>query len=133
MFSQFIICPLNISFQQSSYAGKFPDVWKHSIIISLYKGRGERSSPFSLRPIILCSCMGKILEKLVHSQLSCYLAQSNAISKAQHVFVPGRSTVTNILFCDASIVDMLCANHAYDIASFDFKSAFDKAPPLSCN
>ena len=47
IFSQFIIRPLNIVFQLSLYAGKFPDVWKHSIIIPLYKGRGKRSYPSS--------------------------------------------------------------------------------------
>ena len=115
-------------YQQSLYSGKFPDVWKHSVIIPLYKGRGERSSPASYRPISLCSCIGKILEKLVHNQLTCYLTQSNSISKAQHGFVPGRSTVTNLLSCDAAIADILSANHAYDIVTFDFKAAFDKAP-----
>ena len=43
-----------------------------------------------------------------------------------HGFVPGRSTVTNLLSCDTAIADMLCTNHA--IVSFDCKAEFDKAP-----
>ena len=63
----------------------------------------------------------------MYNQLSCYLAQSNVISEAQNGFVPGRPTITNLLSCDTAIADILCANHAYDIVSFDFKAAFDKA------
>ena len=38
------------------------------------------------------------------------------------------STVTNVISCDAAIADIMMVRHAYDIVSFDFKAAFDKAP-----
>jgi hypothetical protein len=127
-YCYFIIRPLNIVFQQSLAAGKFPSVWKHATIIPLYKGRGDSSSPSSYRPISMCSCLGKLLEKVVQSQLTKYLQSNDLLSTAQHGFISGRSTVTNILSCDAAIADITLLGHAYDSFSFDFKAAFDKAP-----
>ena len=35
--------------------------------------------------------------------------------------------MTNVISCDAVIIDITMAQHAYDIVSFNFKAAFDKA------
>jgi hypothetical protein len=129
--SQFIIRPLNIIFQQSLYAGKFPTSWKHAVIIPIYKGKGDRKSPSSYRPISLCPCLGKLFEKVVQTQLTAYLKQNNLLNTAQHGFIAGRSTMTNILSCDAVIADAILSRHAYDIISFDFKAAFDKVTHLN--
>ena len=42
--------------------------------------------------------------------------------------MPGRSTLFNLLSCDAVITDLVAGGHCYDIISFDFLKAFDKAP-----
>ena len=97
MISRFVIRPLNIVFQQSLAAGVFSSVWKHAIIIPLYKGRGERTSPSSYRPISLCSCLGKLLERVVQSQLTTFLQSINLLWKMQHGFIASKSTLTNIL------------------------------------
>ena len=57
-----------------------------------------------------------------------YLNSNDLLSKYQHGFTVGRSTVTNIISCNAVIADITMARHAYDIMSFDFKAAIDKAP-----
>ena len=49
--------PLNIIFQQSLFTGSFLTIWKHAIVILLYKGKGDASHPSSYRPISLCSCL----------------------------------------------------------------------------
>ena len=50
------------------------------------------------------------------------------LCKTQHGFTASKSTLTNILSCDAIIAKAVSAGHAYDVISFDFKAAFDKAP-----
>ena len=50
------------------------------------------------------------------------------MSSAQHGFTICKSTVTNILSCDAVIASTIMEGHAYGIISFDFKAAFDKVP-----
>ena len=51
-----IIRPLNIIYQQSLNQGIFPRIWKHAVVIPLYKGQGGRSCVSSYRPVSLCSC-----------------------------------------------------------------------------
>jgi ribonuclease P/MRP protein subunit RPP40 len=126
-----IVRPLNIVYQHSLFEGTFPVVWKHAIIIPLYKGKGDRSSASSYRPISLCSCLGKLLEKIVHKQLLEFLANHCDLHPAQHGFTAGKSTLTNLLQFDAYVSDCISSNHAYDIIAFDFCKAFDKAPHQS--
>ena len=126
--SQFIIRLLTIFFRLSISTGVFPKVWKYAVVLPLYKGKCDRTVTTSYRPISLCSCIGKLLEKIMQTQLMNYLDRNNKLCKRQHGFFRGRSTVTNTLACDATIADVILTGHAYDLFSFDFKAAFDKVP-----
>ena len=126
--SRHVVRPLNIVCQQSLNAGVFPGRSKHAIIVPLYKEKGNRSFSSSYRPISLCSCLGKVMKKLVHSQFFAYLKTNDLLLTEQHGFMPGRSTLSNLLSCDAVIADLVAGGHCYDIISFDFLKAFDKAP-----
>jgi hypothetical protein len=119
---------LNIICQHAFNDGIFPNVWKRAVVLPLYKGRGERGVVSSFRPISICPCLGKVMEKVVHRQLTSYLNDNNLLHHAQHGFTCGRSTVTNMLHFDAAITDAASSNHAYDVIAVDFKKAFDKAP-----
>ena len=70
------------------------------------------------------------MEKLVHSQFFAYLKTNDLLLPEQHGFMPGRSTLSNLLSYDAVIADLVAGGHCYDIISFDFLKAFDKAPHL---
>ena len=66
----YAICrPLLIIFQNSLFQGKFSAVWKLAHIAPIHKDKGNRCSPASCRLISLCSCFGKLLERIVKSQL----------------------------------------------------------------
>ena len=41
--------------------------------------------------------------------------------------MPERSTLSNLLSCDAVIADLVAGGHCYDIILFDFLKAFDKS------
>ena len=124
--SRHVVRPLNIECQQSFNAGLFPSRWKHAVIVPLYKGKGERSVSSSYRPISLCSCLGKIMKKLVHSQFFSYMETNDLLLPEQHGFMPRRSTLSNLLSCDAVIADLVAGGHCYDIISFDFLKAFTR-------
>ena len=100
------------------------------MVIPLYKGRGNRNSAASYRPVSLCHCLGKILEKIVHKQLSSNLSDNKLLHPAQHGFTQRLSTTTNLLVFDALITKIISVGHAYDIISFDFQKAFDKTHDL---
>jgi ribonuclease P/MRP protein subunit RPP40 len=126
--AQYIIRPLNIVFQHSFNDGVFPSVWKHAVVLPLFKGRGDRCAVSSYRPISLCQCLGKVLEKVVHVQFTKYLHDNDLLHHAQHGFTAGRSTVTNMVHFDATVAAIHSQNHAYDIIALDYKKAFDRAP-----
>ena len=107
---------------------KYFQKFGNAIVLPLYKGKGSRSEPGSNRPISLCSCLGKVLERVVHKQLVQFLSDRKLLSQAQHGFIAGRSIVTNMLTFDKYIGDCLMSKHPYDVISFDFQKAFDKAP-----
>ena len=70
----------------------------------------------------------KILERLVADQIFSYLADNDLIFQEQHKFSQQRSTVTNLLQCDAVIAEFLNKDKACDIITIDFSRAFDKVP-----
>ena len=121
-----IIAPLTIIFQHSLFEGIFPSVWKGAVVIPLYKSKGPKNSLHSYRPISLCQCFGKILERIVQTQLTSYIYDNELLCKKQQSFTVGRSTLTNLLNCDAAIADIMLAGHSYDLSSFDFMKAFGK-------
>ena len=57
-----------------------------------------------------------------------YNYDNELLCNKQHGFTVERSTLTNLLNCDAAIVDIMLAGHSYDLLSFDFMKAFDKVP-----
>ena len=78
--------------------------------------------------ISLCSCLGKIMEKIVVTQIDDHLRSKSPLHNAQYGFMANRSTLNNLLFTDAHIAQLTSKQHCFDIISFDFAKAFDKAP-----
>ena len=60
-----IVYLLIIIFQHSLAQGIFPLLWKRAYIIPSYKRKGDRTVATSYRPISLCSCLGKLIDRIV--------------------------------------------------------------------
>lgn len=123
-----LAAPLTIIFQQSLAQGLFPTKWKMANVIPIYKGKGDKSSAASYRPVSLCPCFGKLLETIVKKQLERHVDMHAPLSSTQHGFRAGRSTTSNLLACDARIADLVNQSKPYDIITFDFRRAFDRVP-----
>ena len=126
-----ILSPLNTVFQRSLSKGKFHVIWKEAIVLPLYKGKGKQNLPDNYRPISICHCIRKIIEKSVNTQLTKYVCDNQLLCNKQHGFTTGRSILTNLLTCDSTFANIMLAHQPYDILSFDFAKAFDKAPHSS--
>ena len=78
------------------------------------------------RPISLLSCVGKVLERCVHSRVLNYLKVNNIITQSQSGFMPGDSTVNQL----TSIYHDLCTSFDQVINTqsifFDISKAFDR-------
>ena len=82
---------LTFLFNFSIRDATFPDQWKEALVIPIPKA-GNIKKAENYRPISLLPLPGKILEKLVHTQLSHYLEENDLLSSSQFGFRKQRST-----------------------------------------
>ena len=118
--------PLSIIFNRSLLQGCVPKDWKLAKVIPLYKGKDCRDASSSYRPISLTNVTCKVMETLIVVELTHYLESKNLLAHCQHGFRRGRSTVTNLLECDAFIWQCLYNKRCCDVICIDFMRAFDK-------
>ena len=82
---------MNLSIRTAVY----PNAWKEALVIPIPKS-GNLTQVQNYRPISLLPLPGKIMEKLVHGQLSSHLEQQHLLSDSQHGFRKQHSTVHSI-------------------------------------
>ena len=111
---------MNLSLTTSS----FPAAWKVALVIPIPKS-GNLSMVKNYRPISLLPLPGKILEKLVHSQLSNYLDAERLLSPNQHGFRKGRSTINSIAQLTDFVNKKLDSHLPTLVTYIDFRKAFD--------
>jgi len=103
--------------------GRVPADWKEGLIISLYKGKGQKTNCSSYRPISLLLVPGKVLAHVLLGRLQPLLVSQR--HSHQSGFTPGRSSA------DAILTLQLLAeiHHEFDkplhTTFIDIKSAFD--------
>lgn len=83
--------PLAALFNRSVVSGVFPENFKISIIIPLFKS-GDRSSVSNYRPISLLPIFSKIFEKIIHRRLTDFLDSIGFFADSQYGFRKKRST-----------------------------------------
>ena len=83
--------------------GIFPDIWKEANVSPLFK---KDDSVSNCRPTFLLNTIGKVMEKIVHKHMFNFFFDQHAITSLQSGFVPGDSTVNQLVniyntFCKA--------------------------------
>ena len=111
---------LNLSIRRSS----FPNVWKKALVIPIPK-QGNLTKVQNLRPISLLPLPGKILEKLVHRQLSFYLEGESLLVDEQHGFRRNHSTIHAVAQVTNYVNRKLDSGLPTIAVFIDFKKAFD--------
>ena len=111
-------------FNLSITSGIFPDEWKVATVIPLQKD-GNKEDVNNLRPISLLPLPGKLLEKLVHSQLSAYLENNTLLNDCQGGFRHGISTINKIAELTDDIYKAMDSKETTVAVFIDFKKAFD--------
>ena len=61
----------------------FPDCWKVSSVVPVFKNVGERSTAKNYRPVSLLSVVSKIFEKLVNNRIADHLEKCCLFSDFQ--------------------------------------------------
>jgi hypothetical protein len=124
-FVSYEICvPLAHIYQLSIESGVFPELFKSSRIVPIYK-QGDPTLCDNYRPIALVDSFSKILEKMVAIDLFNHLDRNNLIYKHQYGFQRGKSTEHNLLHVTNYIGQALNDNKWCIGVFLDLKKAFD--------
>ena len=115
-----LVFMFNLSFSK----GLFPDSWKRATIIPLYKG-GVKTEVSNYRPVSLLPLPGKLIEKIVHAQLSNFLEINNVLSEKQGGFRKGFSTAASIADLTDNLFSNMNKGHISLAAFIDLRKAFD--------
>ena len=119
-----IAAPLCTIFNQSIVSGIFPDEWKFSKVIPLFK-QGERSDLNNYRPISVIPVVAKVFERIIYDQLYDYFTVHKLISSHQSGFRPLHSTVTALLEATDSWAYNIDQGNVNAVVFLDLKKAFD--------
>ena len=117
--------PLILLFNKSLQSGVFPQTWKQALVTAIYK-KGDKNLPSNYRPISLLSCIGKVLEKCVFIQLYSFLSQNNLITPLQSGFLPGDSTVYQLVDIYDTICSAMDEGKEVRCVFCDIQKAFDR-------
>ena len=88
-----IVCSLTLIINLSIRSGYFPDKWRISKVLPVYK-EDIKSDPNNYRPISILPIVSKIIEKVIFNKLYEYLISNNLLADSQHGFRPMHSTLT---------------------------------------
>ena len=69
----------------------FPDCWKVSLVVPVFKNVGERSTAKNYHPVSLLSVVSKVFEKLVNNRIVDHLEKCGLFSDFQYGFRSSRS------------------------------------------
>ncbi|PKU44320.1 rna-directed dna polymerase from mobile element jockey-like [Limosa lapponica baueri] len=119
--------PFSIIYQQSWSTGEVPDDWRVANVMPIYK-KGRKEDPGNYRAVSLTSVPGKIMDRIILSELSRQVQDSQGIRASQHGFMEGRSCLTNLISFYDHVTCLLDAGKAVDIVYLDFSKAFDTVP-----
>ena len=122
-----LVKPLTELFNLSLTKGKVPKLWKQANVVPIHKKTVNRSWETN-RPVSLLNILGKMMERIVFKYVFNYFRDNFLLSVWQSGFLPGSSTVTQLIeihvynaFCSA-----ISKNKEICIVFLDISKAFDR-------
>ena len=103
---------------------KMPDEWTRSVLVPLYKGKGDIKECENYRRIKLMSHTMKLWKRIIEARIK----KEVTIAEEQFGFMPGRST-TNAIFCLRMLLEKWTEGQkAVHRVFIDLEKAYDKVP-----
>ncbi|KAL1448049.1 hypothetical protein WDU94_000025 [Cyamophila willieti] len=119
-----IVHPLVVLFNRLLENGSYPQTWKISYIIPIFKGGSDRPNVAQYRPVCKISAIPKLFEHLVYSKLTPIL--STLIINNQHGFIKNKSTTSNLVSFIECVNEIVEGGHQFDCCATDYSKGFDK-------
>ena len=121
----YIAEPLAHIYDLAIFDGIYPEAFKTSKTIPVYKRSGNRNCTNNYRPITIVNCFSKILEKYMADCIMNFLIEHNLLSEFQFGFVEGKNTFG----CLFDIIGKISENSSNGLYSsmilLDISKAFD--------
>ena len=104
----------------------FPDCWKVSSVVPVFKNVGERSTAKNYRPVSLLSVVSKVFEKLVNNRIVDHLEKCGLFSDFQYGFRSSRSTADLLTVVSDGIAGAFNGSGATRVVALERSKAFDR-------
>ena len=104
----------------------FPDCWKVSSMVPVFKNVGERSTAKNYHPVSLLSVVSKVFEKLVNNRIVDHLEKYGLFSDFQYGFRSSRSTADLLTVVSDRIARAFNRSGATQAVALDISKAFDR-------
>ena len=104
----------------------FPDCWKVSLVVPVFKNVGERSTAKNYHPVSLLSVVSKVFEKLVKNRIVDHLENCSLFSDFQYGFRSSRSTAHVLTVVSDRIARAFNRSGTTRAIALDMSKAFDR-------
>ena len=104
----------------------FPDCWKVSSVVPVFKNVWEMSTAKSYRPVSLLSVVSKVFEKLVNNRIVDHLEKCGLFFDFQYGFKSSRSTADLLTVVSDRIARAFNTLGATRAVTIDISKAFDR-------
>ena len=104
----------------------FPDCWKVSSVVPVFKNVGERSTAKNYRPVSLLSVVSKVSKKLVNNRIVDHLEKCGLFSDFQYGFRSSRSTADLLTVVSDRIARAFNRCGATRAVALDISKSFDR-------
>jgi len=101
-----------------------PADWRLVNVTPVYK-KDKKEESGNYRLVSLTSVLGNVIEQITLNVITPYNQDSQVIRSSQHVFMKGRSCLTNLISFSDKITHLVGEGKAVDVVSLDFSKAFD--------
>ena len=107
---------------------KFPDAWKLSKLLPLYK-KGDKLDRKNYRPVSILSPLSKVLEKIVYEQIYSYFTRTSLFHPNLQGYRSNRSTQTALMQMYDRWVRGAHEGKLSGVVLLDLSAAFDLVDP----
>ena len=104
----------------------FPDCYKVSLVVPVFKNVGKRSTAKNYRLVSLVSVISKVFEKLVDYRIVDHSEKCGLFSDFQYGFRSFRSTADLLIVVSARITRVFNRSEDIRAVAFDLSKAFDR-------
>ena len=102
----------------------FPQQWRAATVIPIPKPNKDRTDPLSYRPIVLTSCLCKVLERMINTRLIWYLEKYRILDRSQCGFRKHHSTTDHLVSLERYLRDAF-AQRQQAVGIFDLEKAYE--------